>query len=117
MNKERKILKWLFEGDVGQSSKAMAMAASGVYQNEEQKLTSHPYDVSDINRCFQLIKAVPEVKDSFDIISNLSPEWSALIKHWEQLESTFVEEVGEDWKSRKPASNTYQLMKDIFQQF
>ena len=54
---EAKIAKWLLTGDTGSSSKTMASIAIGVdYEN-----ANIPRDIGDLGRCYQLVKAAPEI--------------------------------------------------------
>lgn len=103
---EQKILEWVFTSeDVGMSSKAMAAASVGV-----TKCTSHPHDPSDLNRCVKLVGEIPEIKEKFHLISELSPTWKRLIDKWDELESTLKSEV-ESGSGRAP--KTYDLIKSI----
>lgn len=116
----KSLLKWALLGDVGQSSRAMAIVAADLDGSDTEDdyfdYTAHPYDPSDFNRCLQLIKEAPEVKDSFHRIAELSPQWNALIQHWDEIEAMFIEEVGENWHDRqKPATKTYNFMREIYE--
>lgn len=103
-----KILWWLVNGRVGSSSKAMACALLG-YGKE----TSHPYDPSDLNRCLLFLCEVPEAREHMDKIAAISKTWKALIDRWDELEASFLEEVGLDWCNGDRAPKTYEMMRDI----
>ena len=59
-----KILNWFGAGQVGASSKAMALAAAGMPNDK-----SHPYDPDDLNRCLLLLEAVPEIRQHMDKVA------------------------------------------------
>lgn len=97
-----KLLHWFLYGDIGLSSETMVNVAVGKeYENY------YPCDPSDFNRCLKLVKEIPEIKNYFDKISKISPQWKTVIDNWDKLEETFLSEVG-----YRP-SKTYQLMKDL----
>lgn len=102
---------WLLSDDVGASSSAMASVTLG-----EVNERSYPHDLSDFNRCLKLIKAVPEVRDSFDLIAKLSPTWEKLIKNWDELEELYLGEIGIDNEHNHPQrfkSLSYKKLKQI----
>lgn len=103
-----KILRWLSEGEVGLSSKAMAFTSLGMKANYD-----HPLDPSDFNRCLKLVKYIPEIKNHFPDISKLSKEWKAVIDNWDKIEKSFIDEVGFDWCKAISAPKTYELMKNL----
>lgn len=106
---QQKILQWLGNGRVGLSSKAMAFAVAEV----EIKDKSHPYDPDDLNRCLLFLEAVPEARNHFDKIAALSETWARLIERWEDVEKSFIDEVGLNWCKAHSAPITYDLMKSI----
>ncbi len=106
-----KILKWFASGKVGISSKAMACAVIGLPQHGFDK--SMPYDPADFNRCLLLLDEVPEIREKFDTIAALSKSWERLILRWDEVEKTFLDEVGLDWVKGNMAHKTYELMKSI----
>jgi hypothetical protein len=106
---QQKVLKWLMKGEnVGNSSKAMAAAATGHIGKP-----SHPYDPADFNRCLVLCHQVPEVKDNFHLIKEISPTWSKLIDRWDEVEKCFIDEAGFNWSKSGSAPKTYKLLKSI----
>lgn len=105
---KEKILHWLVTGRVGASSKAMACAAvdlpsSGCY----------PLDPDDLNRCLLLLEQVPEIREHMDKVAAMNKTWAALVERWEQIEQTFLEEVGLNWSHGNRAPKTYELMKSL----
>lgn len=107
-----KVLKWFANGDVGLSSTVIACKISGIdYKGKE-----HPQDPSDLNRCFMLLHEIPEAKKYLYLVKNVSPTWSKLIENWDELEKTFINEVGFNWKKKnEKAKITYQKMKDLIE--
>ena len=103
-----KILNWLGTGWVGASSKAMALAASGMVNDG-----SHPCDPDDLNRCLLLLEAVPEVRQHMDKVKAMGGSWPPLVDRWDEVEKCFLDEVGLNWTKASSAPKTYALMKDI----
>ena len=105
-----KILKWFANGKVGESSKAMVSAATdqpfGGYR-------PHPSDPADFNRCLLLLEAVPEIRNAMNKIADISEVWKKLVARWDEVEHSFISEVGRDWCNAKNAPKTYNLMKEI----
>jgi hypothetical protein len=105
------VLEWLFTGQVGASSKAMAAAACGLPGSR-----SYPSDPDDLNRCLLLLEKVPAIRDRFAAISDLSDVWARLIDRWEVIEQSFLEEVGLNWTKSNRAPKTYALMKSVIKE-
>ena len=106
-----KILVWLARGKVGIRSKVMACVAAdipieNIYQNT-------PYDPADLNRCLLLLDFVPEIREHFSKIAEVSDQWGIIIKHWSEIEKCFLAEVGFDWCKGGKAIKTYNLMKSF----
>ncbi len=106
----KSIIRWMATGHCGLSSRAMAFCAIDVGEHVD-----HPLDPADFNRCLLLVVTVPEIRDKFAAIAKLSPEWSGLIRHWDELESLFIGEVGLDWSAGISAPKTYQRMREILE--
>lgn len=104
-----KILNWFATGRVGLSSKAMACAIAQI----DNKSNDYPHDPDDLNRCLLFLEAVPEARAHFDKVAALSPYWKALIERFDEIESTFLQEVGLNWCHGKRATKTYKLMRSI----
>lgn len=113
-NIERKILQWLSTGEVGVSSKAIAFKMCNINYTEA---FTHPHDPDDFKRCLKLIIETPEIRTRLNEMKSRSPYWSALIDHWNEVETSFMEEVAEwlvSYWSNKKATKTYKLMQDIY---
>ncbi|MNN54991.1 hypothetical protein D3C81_1698410 [compost metagenome] len=105
---QEKVLHWIATGRVGASSKTMALAACGLPNDGD-----YHHDPDDLNRCLLLLKAVPEVRHHFDKISALGVVWGRLAAHWDEIEQSFLEEVGLNWSKSGNAPKTYRLMRDV----
>jgi len=103
-----KILEWFAMGRIGASSKAMACKLAG-FEGDN----SHPVDPDDFNRCLLFLKTVPEAREHMDKISSLSESWRVLVKHWDEIESLFLREVGLNWSKGRSAPITYELMNKL----
>lgn len=106
---QKQILHWLGNGRVGLSSKAMAFAIAGV----EIRDHSHPYDPDDLNRCLLFLEHVPEARQYLEEVAKLSSVWAKLVSRWNEIEQTFLNEVGLDWCHGNSAPKTYELMKEV----
>jgi hypothetical protein len=104
-----KVLMWLATGEVGTSSQTMAFIAAGL----PMKHPCHPLDPADFNRCLKVVREIPEIRNSFQKIAALSPEWKGVIDNWERIEKSFIDECGWDWSSHGVAEKTYELMDEI----
>src|SRR5690606_19342598 len=105
---QTKVLNWIATGRVGASSKAMAMAACGLPNDG-----SYPSDPADLNRCLLMLEAVPEVRQRFETIAAFGIVWKRLIGRWDEVEASFLNEVGFNWSKGESAPKTYQLMKEV----
>jgi hypothetical protein len=104
------LTKWLMSYNVGMSSKAMAGAIFGVPGGG----TYHPHDPSDFNRCLIFLSDVPESLPLLHVCRRLSPQWEALVGRWDEVEQTFLNEVGLNWCKADRAPKTYALMQEIY---
>lgn len=106
---ETKILHWLAGPNTGLSSQAMAYCYLGV----QRIYWDIPVDPGDLNRCMLLVDLVPEIREKFDDIANLSPKWSAIIGAWEELREILESEVGPPHDAEGESPKTYARMKEI----
>lgn len=107
-----KILEWFATGQVGLSSKSMALAVLEMPQDLEWG-ANHPLDPDDLNRCLLLLEAVPEIRQHMGKIAALSETWRKLVERWDEVEQCFLDEVGLNWSKARRAPKTYELMKEI----
>lgn len=106
------IANWLLSGRVGISSRTIACATLGA--NDDLLGGSYPSDPSDYNRCALLLEAIPQCANGLRRLGEIGcPEWRALVRDWEAIRVSFIEEVGRDWSFAQSAPKTYALMKEI----
>lgn len=87
MDIKDKVLHWCFTGFTGSSSLTLAAIATG--HDSIIHGFRRPYDTSDFFRCYELVKIVPEVKDHFDKVKEVFPEFGPIIDHWDELCDSF----------------------------
>jgi hypothetical protein len=104
---EKRILEWLFTGNVGASSKAIAAQMAGINCGE----ISHPRDPADLRRCVEFLEFVPGAKERFGEMSGVSPQWFRLVTAWNSLTETLKKEMACRTDGRAP--ETYEAMKAI----
>ena len=77
-----RVMHWLLGNDTGLSSKAivetMICGAPG-------KNRCHPADGGDLGRCLRLLRVVPEWVPRLGEMKAVSPQWAALVEHWDEL--------------------------------
>jgi hypothetical protein len=105
-------MHWLVNGSIGLSSKClMATIIHGQPIEGGWDAKFHPRDPSDLKRCIGLLDAVPAFRSHFGIMKTVSKEWEILVRHWEELESTFKAEL-QLHPNRAPQTND--LMRSLF---
>ncbi|EOX1582324.1 hypothetical protein [Vibrio cholerae] len=108
-----KILTWLAKDNTGLSSEFMAFTAVGI---EPKRVGCYPHDPADFNRCLVLIDRVPEIKNCFALIAQSNRQWAAIIKNWDLIEQTFLDEAGFNWSKYHHATKTYELMQQVLKE-
>lgn len=73
--------------ELGASSQTMAVVGLGI--DCQRTYIDHPCDADDLIKCFNLVLKIPEVKNNFAKIAELSSEWSKIIENWELLWSLY----------------------------
>lgn len=110
---QERIDLWRLKGEVGSSSLAMASALTGDVTPENT--FPHPVDPADFRRCALLLKWAPELKDRLCELKSLSPQWEAIVSHWDEFERLLDEEVP-GWDTEIPDGHSvilYELMSKI----
>lgn len=104
---------WLASGERGNSSETIFTHLTGVNANTSSK-NAHPYDPADVRRCWLLLEDVPEMKAYFPRMAEVSPEWGGLVRDWDLIINTMVEELGDIRKPKRGAEapRTYKLIKN-----
>lgn len=84
------VTQWLQSDATGLSSLFMCYVLTGKGRGRQN---NHPHDPSDLNRCIGLLDAAPELRSQIIKMKEHGPVWSALIDHWDELESLLREEL------------------------
>ena len=110
-----KILDWLANGEIGISSKCIAMTMLGVEITKPFE-RGYPLDPDDLHRCLSLIEWAPEIRPRLGEMRKIHPVWAALIDSWDEIEKTFYEEAGGLNPPRgTTCRRTYDLMKEVIE--
>lgn len=108
-NEEQKTiaLNWLFGDDTGLSSRAICSHMLGL----DFSSGSYPSDPSDLGRCLRLLQLIPDWKARINEMSIYGTGWSGLVKKWEQISESMLDEAGINWEKARSAPITYNLMQ------
>jgi UTP:GlnB (protein PII) uridylyltransferase len=109
---QRRTVWWLANGHVGMSSKTMALWLAFGEPTQDR---SHPHDPDDLDRCLYLLKAVPQLRQVLPRMAEVSPVWAALVARWDDIERSFLDEVGLGWSHGHSAPKTYRLMREVIE--
>jgi hypothetical protein len=108
-NLSERIHRWLAAGEVGMSSKAMALTALGTDPTDRYGRVNYPHDPDDLLRCVKLLNLCPEVRDvAFPKLAELSLQWKGLISEWDEIVALMWEECP---TGRGSAPKAYERMK------
>lgn len=89
-----KILNWLASYDTGMSSLSIVawmecdLTVAAMNHNEMR----HPLDPADLGRCIRLLDIEPSYRQRIGEMAGVSPQWCALVAHWDELEILYREE-------------------------
>lgn len=109
---EQQVIDWLANGEVGISSKCMAMwLAFGKRTNDA--FGGHPHDPDDMDRCLKLLQRAPGLRERLPKMAELNKTWAALVARWDEIEAMQMDEIGLDWVKAKSAPKTYALMCEV----
>lgn len=106
---QTKVIQWLARGDVGLSSRCMALWL-GFGERSDR---SFPSDPSDLDRCLRLLAWAPGLRESLPKMAEVSPKWAALMARWDEIEASHLAEVGLGWAKARNAPRTFALMRSI----
>lgn len=77
------VLQWLYDGDVGQSSLALAqhlyLIPSG-HNGDREVSSSTPHDAADFSRCAALLERAPFLSDLLPRMAAVNAQWNALME-------------------------------------
>lgn len=106
------LINWLANGQRGISSNALFTKLTGIDALGGWGSYA-PADPADFNRCLLLLDIAPELRADLWRMKDVSHQWSALVDHWDEVETSFLNEVGFNWSKSKAAPVTYEIMKRI----
>lgn len=104
---EARARRWIVDGQVGMSSKAIWSHMMDVPCRE----MSDPRDPDDLNRCLLLLDLIPEWASRMGEMAQYGASWAGLSARWGEIAGTFIAEVGLNWSHGKRAPQTYALMQ------
>lgn len=84
---ERRALVWALGRDAGASSMAIMSFMLGL---DEDRTYSYPHDGGDLGRCLRLLDRIPEWKPRMVEMRKVSPQWAALVDHWDELVAKYA---------------------------
>lgn len=89
-----RVADWRDNGDIGISSEVMMRHLRGVRLLDK----SHPLDLSDFRSCVLLLDRLPEFSAMSELarLSDLSPQWAAIVQNWDALMTLWRSESGPD---------------------
>lgn len=109
---EQQVIDWLANGEVGVSSKCMAMwLAFG--KRTSDAFGGYPHDPDDMDRCLKLLKRAPGLRERLPKMAELNKTWAALVARWDEIEAMQMQEIGLNWVKATKAPKTYALMSEV----
>jgi len=105
------LLNWFAVGEVGASSKAMALQMLGLEHDG-----SYPHDPDDLRRCVLFLRAVPSARIRLKEMAQCGPIWEALTMAWNELESLLIMEAGYNFDVGETAPVTYAMMRRLIEE-
>jgi hypothetical protein len=93
---------WLENGELGLSSKVLGSLLTGNTGPAINQPESHPKDPFSFRRCMLLFEWVPDLRYELHQMRFVSPEWEAIVDHWDELEALLNEEMP-FWREAKGA--------------
>lgn len=109
-NLKDQVLAWYAHGECGISSQAMACAVLDMEPNQRWAARNHPLDPDDFRRCALFLDAAPLARQHMRKVAKLSPIWSNLVDHWDELE-TLLDEAKRSGLNAAP--KLYARMKQL----
>lgn len=114
-NVTARALAWVGGRHVGMSSKCIWRVMMGVDESDVDAFDrgAYPLDPDDFSRCRRLLKLIPEWRARLPEMATQNAAWAALVERWDEIEASFVAEVGDEPTWGDMAPKTYELMRSI----
>lgn len=106
----RAAVEWLAHGDRGTSSETIFSRTTSVAATLYE---STPSDPDDLDRCRKLLEQVPECRDNFQRMREVSPVWAKLVDGWAELCAQMDAEAPQWRKGHGAAPDTYAVMQSL----
>ena len=106
------ILGWLGGPGVGESSKAIALAALGKMPMNP----SYPLDADDFGRCLRLLELCPEARRGLEkLAKDGGPVWAVLVPRWGEIRAAYLHDLALNVVGGREAKDhrCYELIKSI----
>ena len=82
-------LDWITGHDTGISSETIWSVMMGC---KPPAWNAPPQDPSDFGRCYRLLIEFPAWRSRLGEVAIRHPEWDALVRHWDELETLWEQE-------------------------
>ena len=93
-------VEWLADGEQGLSSRAIF---NRLLLGRPVDPHNYPSDIDDFQRCERLLRAVPELRDSFSLMAGVGPHWPPLVEAWAEVARLLDEDApglcDEGWRA------------------
>ena len=106
-NMQQEIIQWLMHGENGVSSIAIAQTA---LKKPHQKY-SHPTTPKSFRQCLLIIEQIPEAMQAVEELAKESKEWTSILAHWDELETTVRQRMGRT-RQRSTRTRTQAVTND-----
>lgn len=108
------LIEWLAHGERGVSSNTMFTFITGVPANRDEYY-GVPHDPGDLRRCRLLCEAGLFIQRDLDKMKAVSPQWCAIVEHWDEL-CALMDEESPNWRTPKRgerAPKTFELLQSL----
>ena len=94
----KKANRWLLNGKTGSSSRALLSHYLHYFDESIETSNDYPYDLADLERCWQLVQAVEPIEDFLlleDVMVEVSPQWACICSRWTKFDTYFKKYKGD----------------------
>ncbi len=77
----RRVIAWVLTANIDLSQGAIIGHMLGI-----EAADHHPAGPLELGMCFELVNAFPEWRPRIGELAELSPEWAALVRQWQEVE-------------------------------